>query len=225
MTTKKPDKIRTHSRYEMKKRTYKKYVKCHCGTPIILVNDSWTTCPTCESQFKGGYGMSQPNGQGKPWPTPLKRFFRPGDTDSYGAGNELNQSVFNFGRHTKKLFKEIEELGGKVRIYYEMCTDGRKRPSSFNIEYWGNNFDMKGGLYLNIYPENRSNRVINEHINYFLEDLRSIAAFKDKHGIDRDNTWDKLKGVDENGKTIYWKPENWDSSSEVCVESRMEYSY
>jgi len=40
---------------------------------------------------------------------------------------------------------------------------------------------MKGGLYLSFHPESRNNKVINEHINYFLDDLRSLTAFKDKH--------------------------------------------
>lgn len=229
--TKKPE-VRTHTRYEMKQNIVKRYCKCQCGNPLILTNDgrsnqSWTEC-TCGLKFQtSSNSTSQPSGQGAKWPTDLKKWgkIRKPDSSSYGVSHIFMQSAFNIGRHTKKLFKEIEDLGGEVRLYYDMCADGRKRVSSFNIEFWSNCMDMNGGMYLSLYPENRNNKVINEHINYFLEDLRSLNAFKDKHGIERRNTWDKLMGKDENGKTVFWQPKQFRSSGEVCVESKMKYSY
>lgn len=230
--TKKPEKVRTHTRYELRQQTVKRYVKCQCGTPIILNHIDWTTCPTCDNKFKtDSCSQSQPHDQ-KPtvaWPTPLKKFYKitskrkDGET-GYGVAIILDQTQFVFGRHTKKLFKEIEELDGEVRIHYDVCSDGRQRPSSFDIEYWRNGVEMKGGLSF-IWPENRSNKVINEHLNYFLTDLRSLTEFKDKYGIARKNSWDDLRATDEDGNIVKWKPENYTSADEVCTSSRMEYSY
>jgi len=152
---------------------------------MILTNNGmgvveYTECTNCGNKFStDSCSVGQPSGQNAKWPTGLKRFY--GKIDSYDVNHIFMQSTFNLGRHTKKLFKEIEELDGEVRIHYDLCADGRKRVSSFNIEYLRNGMDMKGGLYLSFHPESRNNKVINEHINYFLDDLRSLTAFKDKH--------------------------------------------
>lgn len=123
------------------------------------------------------------------------------------------------------MLADIKELDGEVTIYYDMCADGRKRVSSFNLRYSRNCVGMEGELTLSWVPKNRNNKIINGVVRPFLEDLRSLADFKDKHGIPRNNSWSPLVGKDENGKHVSWEPKQFGDSESICVKSEKVYSY
>lgn len=200
---------RTHSRYKMNQKFYKKYVKCSCGTLLILTSLDWTTCTGCQNKFMAGYGMTQPGGQYSDWPTALKRFYRYRSSQSIPAGCGLMSTSFKLGRHTKRMLKEIEDLGGEVSVDMGRCVDGRLRIQTLRFEFRHTRAAFEGCIYFDIYPDNRNNKIVNERVSGFLDDLRNIKRFMN----------------DNEGKLSGFEPEHFGSSERVVVETMMEYTY
>lgn len=210
--TKKPEKVRTHSRYQMRKRETKSYVKCQCGAPRILVSTEMRACKVCGARYESTWNsFSQPHGQSLPWP---KRLTYKRKGYDIAAERTMHNSFFNLGRHTKKLLKQIEAAADtgrdeyvNISLDYELCVDGRKRISCIWAEFrfFKPNITFETRLYFNIHPELRNNRIVNEKLKGMLDDIM-----------------DAKKAIKSNTKVT---AERAYSEERVILETGMKYEY
>lgn len=204
--TVKPEKVRTHCRYTMRKQVYKQYVKCSCGTPLVLTSAASTTC-NCGYTFTGGYGMSQPGGQRAPWPTSLHILTR-NKKHRITAGYDLCQIEFNLGRNTRKLIDEIKDLGATVYEHNDRkCADGRVRISSLSMSYMSLKpyMSMECGFYFGEHY-NHNNKTINDRLRLFRDDLIDFKKVQSDGGLS-------------------WKAPRASSEEKVVTQVMMKYEY
>jgi hypothetical protein len=199
----------THNR-EPNKKIYKLYVKCTCGNGLILTNLHAVKCK-CGLTFTGGYGMSQPGGQGAKWPTHFKRFIK-GRKVQINMDFCFNTSTFSIGRVTRKLLDEIVSLGGEYREYIDLaCTDGRTRIGTLTFGfsvYKPRRIEMCGTIYFNGLSGVINNKVLNDRLRGFIKDIRDLKE-------------DIATGV----SISKWDAPNAYSEETVVIQTMKKYKY